>query len=94
MQRATPIHQPLRRSVLRCGKLNYPVQFYTKYDVESGLDTATIVTKVRDRRAEHFSDIYGVERTFNSPTGLPDPTQALKAPTSYHNTLHISTARV
>ena len=89
-----PFISPFGPSVLRCGKLNCPVQFYTKYDVESGLDTATIVTKARDRRAEHFSEIYGVDKTFKSPTGLPDPTQAPKAPISYHYTLHISTARI
>lgn len=49
---------------------------------------------IRCRRAKHFSDVYGVGPKFDSQTGLPDPTTTPKAPTSYHNTLHVSTARV
>ena len=45
------------------------------------------------RRAKHLNDIYGIGSAFKSQTGLPDPTKAPKAPTSYHNTLHISIAR-
>lgn len=48
---------------------------------------------LRSRRANHSSEVYGIGATINSRTGRPDPTQALKAPTSYHNTLHTSTVR-
>ena len=89
-----PFISPFGPSVLRCGWLKCPVRFYDKSDRESDFDAATIAAKVRDRRAKHCSDIYGISKTFTSQTGLPEPTQAPKAPTSYHNTLHISTARV
>lgn len=48
---------------------------------------------IRARRAAHFNNVYGDPRTFHNETGLPDPTSAPKAPTSYHNTLHVSIAR-
>jgi hypothetical protein len=89
-----PFISPFGPSVLRCGWLKCPVQFYNDSDMNSDFDAATIAAKVRDRRTKHFSDIYGVGNSFTSQTGLPEPTQAPKAPTSYHNTLHISTARV
>ena len=85
-----PFINPFGPSVLRCGQLNCPVRFYSEADLEAGMDPAI---QIRERRAKHFSDIYGIDTTFMSQTGLPDPTQAPKAPTSYHNTLHISTAR-
>ncbi|KAL2039975.1 hypothetical protein N7G274_007378 [Stereocaulon virgatum] len=93
-QEAPPFISPFGPSVLRCGWLKCPVLFYDQSDMESDFDAATTAAKVRDRRTKHLSDIYGVDKTFTSQTGLPEPTQAPKAPTSYHTTLHISTARV
>ncbi|KAL8882176.1 MAG: hypothetical protein Q9192_007630, partial [Flavoplaca navasiana] len=48
---------------------------------------------IRTRRAQHFADVFGIPGEFQSQTGLPDPTLAPKAPSSYHNTLHMSIAR-
>ena len=86
-----PFASPFGPSVIHCGMPGCTAQFYSKSDLEPGVDAAD---QIRDRRAKHFRDIYGVADTFNSLRGLPEPTQAPKPPSSYHNTLHISTARV
>ena len=86
-----PFASPFGPSVIHCGTPGCTFQFYSPSELEPGVDAAT---QIRDRRAEHFQEIYGVADTFNSLRGLPEPTQAPKPPSSYHNTLHISTARV
>ena len=85
-----PFVSPFGPSVLHCGQPGCGVKFYAEADLQSKPINALAI---RARRASHLSEIYGIDRTFISQTGLPDPTQAPKAPTSYHNTLHISTAR-
>lgn len=85
-----PFVSPFGSSVLHCGLPGCPAKFYTEADLQS---KPVNVVAIRARRAHHLSEAYGVCTTFDSQTGLPDPTQAPKAPTSYHNTLHISTAR-
>ena len=87
-----PFASPFGPSVIHCGKPGCNVQFYSESDLEAGVDAAA--DRIRDRRAKHFKEIYSVADTFSSPRGLPEPTQAPNAPSSYHNTLHISTARV
>ena len=84
-----PFVTPFGPSVLKCGLPSCPVVFYSKDD--GGAEAAA--DGIRARRAKHFQDVYGSDPAFDSQTGLPDPTKAPKAPTSYHNTLHISTAR-
>ena len=64
-------------------------KFCTEADLQSEPFNALAI---RARRAKHFREVYGIG-TFNTQTGLPDPTQAPTTPTSYQNTLHISTAR-
>ena len=85
-----PFVTPFGPSVLKCGLPSCPVTFYYKED--GGSEAAS--RGIRARRAKHFQDVYGSNSAFSSQTGLPDPTKAPKAPTSHHNTLHISTARV
>lgn len=85
-----PFVSPFGPSVLHCGYVGCPAKFYTEADLQSDPINALAI---RERRANHLNKIYGIGNTFNSQTGLPEPTQAPKAPTSYHNTLHISTAR-
>ena len=85
-----PFVSPFGSSVLHCGLPGCPAKFYTEADLQ--LKPINVVA-IRARRAHHLSEVYGIGTTFDSQTGLPDPTQAPKAPTSYHNTLHISTAR-
>lgn len=48
---------------------------------------------IRTRRAHRFGEVYGIGTTLNSQTGLPDSTQAPKAPKLCLNNLHVSTAR-
>ncbi len=86
-----PFASPFGPSVIHCGTPGCTVQFYSKSNLEPGVDAAE---QIRDRRAKHFKEIYGVADTFDSLRGLPEPTHAPKAPSSYHHTLHISTARV
>lgn len=85
-----PFVSPFGPSVLHCGQPGCPVKFYAEVDIQSKPIDALAF---RARRAKHLSEVYGIDKTFDSQTGLPEPTQAPKAPTSYHNTLHISTAR-
>ena len=86
-----PFASPFGPSVIHCGIHGCILQFHFKSDLEPGMNAAH---QIRDRRAKHLREIYGVADTFNSLGGLPEPTQAPKAPSSYHHTLHISTARV
>ncbi|KAI4194622.1 MAG: hypothetical protein LQ350_007677 [Teloschistes chrysophthalmus] len=82
---------PFGASVLRCDFPSCNVVFYNPDDLVNGVEAAA--NGIRARRAEHFAEVFGIPGAFQSQTGLPDPTSAPKAPTSYHNTLHISTAR-
>lgn len=78
-------------NVLRCGLPGCRFEFFHKHDIDNGIEATG--QKNRTRRVEHFSSICGVDTSFASQTGLPEPTSAPRAPKSYHNTLHISTAR-
>ncbi|KAL8788907.1 MAG: hypothetical protein Q9213_001430 [Squamulea squamosa] len=87
-----PFASPYGASVLRCGFPGCHAEFGSKNDLdENGVETAG--HSIRARRAKHLADVFGISDAFDSQTGLPEQTQAPKAPTSYHNTLHISTAR-
>ncbi|KAL9582855.1 MAG: hypothetical protein Q9212_003054 [Teloschistes hypoglaucus] len=86
-----PFATPFGASVLRCGFPSCNAVFYSPADLENGVEAAA--NGIRARRAEHFAEVFGIPGAFHSQTGLPDPTSAPKAPTSYHITLHISTAR-
>lgn len=86
-----PFASPFGPSVIHCGTPGCTVQFYSESDFDAGV---TAADQIRDRRAQHFKEIYGVTNAFTSLRGLPEPTHAPKPPSSYHNTLHISTARV
>ncbi len=87
-----PFASPFGASVLRCGIPGCGFEFHSKHDTQKGSEVAS--QRIRARRAEHFSNVYGSGPSYASQTGLPDPTTPPKAPSSYHNTLHISTARV
>ena len=84
-----PFVSPYGASVLRCGIPGCGVKFYSDTDTA----TAKMHITVREGRARHLVEAYGADATFASPTGLPESTQTPKSPSSYHNTLHISTAR-
>ncbi|KAL8659914.1 MAG: hypothetical protein Q9202_006895 [Teloschistes flavicans] len=86
-----PFATPFGASVLRCGFPDCHVAFHSPDDLKTGVEAAA--HGIRARRAEHLAEIYGVPGAFHSQTGLPEPTSAPTAPTSYHHTLHISTAR-
>ena len=86
-----PFVSPFGPSVLHCGHPGCPAKFYTEADLQS---EPVNTLAIRARRANHLSEVFGIGNTFNSQTGLPEPTQAPKAPTSYHNNLYISTARI
>ncbi|KAL8887367.1 MAG: hypothetical protein Q9215_005054 [Flavoplaca cf. flavocitrina] len=78
-------------SVLSCGFPGCSTKFYSADDLKKGVEAAG--NGIRTRRAQHFADVFGIPGEFQSQTGLPDPTLAPKAPSSYHNTLHMSIAR-
>ena len=82
---------PFGASVLSCGFPGCSTKFYSADDLKKGVEVAG--NGIRTRRAKHFADVFGIPGEFQSQTGLPDPTMAPKAPSSYHNTLHMSTAR-
>ena len=84
-----PFVSPYGPSVLECGFSSCGVQFY---DTSQRLQTINPLD-VRERRTKHLQQIFGIENRFTSQTGLPKPTKALTAPTSYHNTVHINIAR-
>ena len=86
-----PFASPFGPSVIHCGTPGCTVQFHIPSSLNPDLDPSS---QIRDRRAKHFKEIYGVANTFNSLRGLPEPTHAPNPPSSYHHTLHISTARV
>ncbi|KAK4694811.1 hypothetical protein P7C71_g2829, partial [Lecanoromycetidae sp. Uapishka_2] len=85
-----PFVSPFGPSVLHCGTCDH--KFSTKEDLKSGSEAMALI--VRENRAKHLKEVYAVRRELRNDTGLPEPTAAPKAPVSYHNTLHISTARV
>lgn len=62
-------------------------------DADLGSEPEKVKDAVRARRARHLADVYGVSASSVSQTGLPEPTSVPKPPVSWHNTLHISTAR-
>ncbi|KAL8711805.1 MAG: hypothetical protein Q9220_003749 [cf. Caloplaca sp. 1 TL-2023] len=86
-----PFASPFGASVLHCGFPGCDVEFFHQDDLKDGLEVAGHL--IRARRAKHLAEVFGVSGIFNSQTGLPDPTQAPKAPTCYHNSMHISIAR-
>lgn len=86
-----PFVSPFGPSVLHCGTPNCGHDFYTDKHLEAGFEAMALV--VRANRAKHLREIYAVRHELRNDTGLPEPTAAPKAPVSYHNTMHISTAR-
>ncbi|KAI4090793.1 MAG: hypothetical protein L6R37_007836 [Teloschistes peruensis] len=83
-----PFAAPFGANVLRYGFPDCNFVFY-----HPNIKSKVAANGIRARRAKHFAKVYGIPGAFQSQTGLPDRTSAPKAPTSYHNTLHISTAR-
>ncbi|KAI4257698.1 MAG: hypothetical protein L6R42_005493 [Xanthoria sp. 1 TBL-2021] len=86
-----PFATPFGASVLSCGFPGCGTEFYSPNDIQKGVEAAA--NGIHTRRANHFAAVFGIPGKFQSLTGLPDPTLAPKAPSSYHNTLHISIAR-
>ena len=89
--KSPPFVSPFGASVLRCGLEGCKVQFFTP---KNAGEPATVPDPdtVRQRRAQHFKEVFGRENL--SASGLPEPTQAPKAPTSSHCNLHRSIAQV
>lgn len=87
-----PFVSPFGPSVLHCGEADCGQKFYSDKDFEAGPEAMALI--VRENRASHFKKIYAVQSALKNDTGLPEPTAAPTAPVSYHNTLHVSTARV
>ena len=85
-----PFVSPYGPSVLQCGHPGCGVKFYDPAKANKEILQQT----VREGRAKHLAEAFKADNTFNgSQTGLPDATAAPKAPSSFHITLHISTAR-
>lgn len=84
-----PFVSPYGPSVLECGFPKCGLKFF---DAPKRGETVDPVD-VRERRTKHLQQSFGVGGNFTSQTGLPEPTKAPKAPTSYHNNMHISIAR-
>ena len=89
--KSPPFVSPFGASVLRCGLEGCSFQFFTP-GLAGEPTTLPDPDTVRQRRAQHFKEIFGGQNS--SATGLPEPTQAPKAPTSSHCNLHRSIARV
>jgi hypothetical protein len=92
-----PFENPFGASVLHCGYEGCGVSFVSS-DVETTESdhwTPQVLDKLRQGRARHMIDVYGIANRFEgAQTGLPEPTAMPNGPTSIHTTLHISTARV
>ena len=91
--KSPPFVSPFGASVLRCGFEGCNVQFFTPKLAGAEPSTLPDPDTVRQRRAQHFKDVFG-GHGYSSATGLPEPTQAPKAPTSSHCNLHRSIAQV
>ena len=89
--KSPPFVSPFGASVLHCGLEGCKVQFFTP-EIAGELATVPDPDTVRERRAQHFKEVFGRENL--SASGLPEPTQAPKAPTSSHCNLHRSIAQV
>lgn len=89
--KSPPFVSPFGASVLRCGLEGCNVQFFTANPAGEP-STLPDPDTVRQRRAQHFKDVFGAQNS--SATGLPEQTQAPKAPTSSHCNLHRSIAEV
>ena len=83
-----PFVSPYGPSILECGYPSCDIKFYDTPWRSDVLDPRS----VRERRAQHLREVFAVG-SFNSQTGLPEPTKAPKAPSSSHVTMHISIAR-
>ncbi|MCJ1277537.1 hypothetical protein MMC21_005350 [Puttea exsequens] len=90
-EKMPPFVTPFGPSVLYCSVPGCGEKFYSEDDLKS---PDTMPMKLRENRASHFKQNYAALDTLMSDTGLPEATVAPKAPTSYHNCLHVSTARV
>lgn len=90
-----PFENPFGASVLHCGFKGCGASFIPS-GMESGGDwTPQLLDKLRQNRAKHMIDAYGIaDRLDKSQTGLPEPTAMPIGPSSIHSTLHMSTARV
>ena len=90
--KSPPFVSPFGASVLRCGFEGCNVRFFTP-KLAGEPSALPDPDTVRQRRAQHFKDVFG-GHDYSSATGLPEPTQAPKAPTSSHCNLHRSIAQV
>lgn len=87
-----PFANPFGASVLHCGHPGCDVSFVP--DKVQGEWTPQMLDKVRQARAKHLIEVYGVATRFETnQTGLPEPTALPTSPSSMHTTLHISFAR-
>jgi hypothetical protein len=86
---------PFGASVLRCGASRCAQSFVPEKMDKGNIkwDPATL-DQLRQARAKHLIDAYGVSKAFvSNQTGLPESTTVPVAPSSAHVTLHISIAR-
>lgn len=86
-----PFVSPFGASVLRCGLEGCNVRFFTP---KAAGEPATMPDRetVRRARDQHFREVFCRKNSYGS--GLPGPTRAPKAPSSSHNNLHQSIAKV
>jgi hypothetical protein len=89
-----PFANPFGASVLHCGHPDCDVSFVPG-DMKNGDNlTPKMLDKIRQARAKHLVDVFGISTRFETnQTGLPEPTALPKPPSSMHTTLHISFAR-
>lgn len=92
-----PFPNPFGCSVLHCGHPGCTVSFIPDEmeNAKAGAEwTPKILDKVRQARAKHLIEVFGITSRFETnQTGLPEPTMLPVAPSSLHTTLHISFAR-
>lgn len=87
--RLVPFVSPYGPSILHCGFAGCNTKFYD--------ETSSLVPdpdSVRQLRARHLKEVFGNADFQSSASGLPEPTNAPKSPTSGHCNLHAGIARV
>jgi hypothetical protein len=90
-----PFKTPYGASVLGCGTPGCSQSFIpSQMQNESGTWSPKNLDRLRQARAKHLIDAFGISQTFaENQTGLPESTSMPTAPTSAHTSLHISITR-
>lgn len=89
-----PFANPFGASVLRCGVAGCGQSFCAIVDLDPQTITSSDVEAIRQARAKHLIDVFGIRGRFErSDTGLPERAAAGQPPTSMHTNLHMSIVR-